>query len=315
MNTNKQDRGAVREFLQESEPEESQAAPENTVDKAAVFEFVRSLGERLAKGEFDLPPFPDSALRVREALQDPDVDIGKISNLVLSEPALTARLLRMANSAALRRGPMEITDIKMAISRIGLDMVQNAAVSFAAREAFKSPPGGLLSRELDLMRRHSIRVATIAYVLARNTRNPLKPDEAMLAGLLHTVGKFYILTRADEFPTLFADRETLQDLMAQWHTGVARAIVESWEFPEGIAIAVDEQELLDRDAYLPPEITDYVLLGNLLALSSGAAVPEQKYLLEANGSISRLKLNPESLRDLMLEHEDAIESMCQAMSG
>lgn len=52
------------------------------------FEFVKQLGKELAKNDFDLPPFPDTALRVQEALSDPDVSIDKLTGIVLSEPAL-----------------------------------------------------------------------------------------------------------------------------------------------------------------------------------------------------------------------------------
>lgn len=122
----------------------------NTSDPA--FEFVKRLGEELASNDFDLPPFPDTALRVREALSDPDVSIETLSNIVLSEPALTARLLRMANSAMMRRGTLEISDVKTAMSRVGLDMVQNAAVSLAANEAFHASDGSPLREHLDKTR-------------------------------------------------------------------------------------------------------------------------------------------------------------------
>ena len=277
-----------------------------------TFEFVKHLAEELAEGNFDLPPFPDTALRVQESMQDPDVSIAKIANLVLSEPALTARLLRMANSAMLRRGPMEITDIKAAISRIGLDMVQNAAVSFAAREAFHAPAGSKLKDELDATRRHSIKVAALAYTLASKVKHLIKPDEAMLAGLLHTVGKFYILTRAEEFPELFSDAQALQDLLDQWHTSVARAIVESWGFPEQIAQAVDEYELIDRDKFMPADVTDFVLVANLLSQTSDG---DQANLLEDIPSLSRLKMSPESVKTLIDESQEEISSMTQALSG
>jgi HD-like signal output (HDOD) protein len=278
------------------------------------FEFVKQLGRELAKGDFDLPPFPDTALRVREAVSDPEVSIEKVSNIVLSEPALTARLLRMANSAMLRRGTMEITDIKTAVSRIGLDMVQNAAVSFAAREAFRAPKGSPLYSQLEQTRKHSIEVAAISYVLASKFRHLVKPDEAMLAGLLHAVGIFYILTRANDFPALFADEAALQDLLSQWHTGVARAIVESWGFPEQIAQAVDEHELLDRDRFLAPEVTDFVIVANIVAAVDAEEITELAALQDLP-SLSRMKMDSTALAELLQASEEEIRSMTQAMSG
>ena len=279
-----------------------------------AFEFVKRLGEELACNDFDLPPFPDTALRVREALSDPDVSIDTLSNIVLSEPALTARLLRMANSAMIRRGPLEITDVKTAMSRVGLDMVQNAAVSLAANEAFQVADGSPLREHLDKTRKHSIKVCAVAYALAKRVKISGKPDEAMLAGLLHAIGKFYILTRADDFPELFANAEALEGLLNEWHTGVGRAIVESWGFPEEIVGAVDEYELLDREKLGPADIADIVIVANLIANADEEQTTEQLELDQVP-SVLRMKIDGETVRNFMLESDAEIRSMTQALAG
>jgi len=277
-------------------------------------EFVKRLGEELARNDFDLPPFPDTALRVKEALSDPEVSIETLSNIVLSEPTLTARLLRMANSAMMRRGPLEITDVKTAMSRIGLDMVQNAAVSLAANEAFHAPDGSPLREHLDKTRKHSIKVCAIAYALAKKVKISGKPDEAMLAGLLHAIGKFYILTRAGDFPELFANSEALEGLLNEWHTGVGRAIVESWGFPEEIADAVDEYELVNREKIGQADIADIVIVANLLAKADEEQTTEQLEL-DQIPSVLRMKINGKAIRNLIQESDEEISSMTQALAG
>jgi len=285
----------------------------NTTSDPA-FEFVKRLGEELARNDFDLPPFPDTALRVREALSDPDVSIDTLSSIVLSEPALTARLLRMANSAMMRRGPLEITDVKTAMSRVGLDMVQNAAVSLAANEAFHAADGSPLREHLDKTRKHSIKVCALAYALAKRVKIAGKPDEAMLAGLLHAIGKFYILTRADDFPELFANAAALDGLLNEWHTGVGRAIVESWGFPEEIVDAVDEHELLDREKLGQADIADIVIVANLLANADEEQTTEQLEL-DQLPSVLRMKIDGETVWNLMQESDEEIRSMTQALAG
>jgi putative nucleotidyltransferase with HDIG domain len=285
----------------------------NTTSDPA-FEFVKRLGEELARNDFDLPPFPDTALRVREALNDPDVSIDTLSSIVLSEPALTARLLRMANSAMMRRGPLEITDVKTAMSRVGLDMVQNAAVSLAANEAFHASDGSPLREHLDKTRKHSIKVCALAYALAKKVKITGKPDEAMLAGLLHAIGKFYILTRADDFPELFDNTEALEGLLNEWHTGVGRAIVESWGFPEEIVDAVDEHELLDRENLGQADIADIVIVANLLANADEEQTTEQLELDQVP-SVLRMKIDGETVRNIMQESDEEIRSMTQALAG
>jgi len=276
-----------------------------------AFEFVRQLGQDLAAGEFDLPPFPDTPLRVRECINDPDSDIPKLAAVVASEPALAARLLRMANSAMMRRGPIEVTDINTAISRIGMAMVQNVAMSFAAREAFKAPAHSLCIKELGALRQRSAQVASLSYVLGKNYRFNGRPEEAMLAGLLHTVGKLYIVMKAADHPDLFTDRETLNGLISQWHTGIARAIVESWEFPESVAQGVDEQELDERDRIATADLSDILYIANLLTPSGLRAAAD----LGDIDALARLRTKPEDLAALLAESEEEVQSMSQALGS
>ena len=273
--------------------------------------FVRQLGQELAAGEFDLPPFPDTALRVQRCVNDPDSDIQSLAAIVATEPALAARLMRMANSAMMRRGPMEVTDIATAISRVGMTMVQNAAVSFAAREAFKCPAGSVCLDDLTTLRKHSIKVAALSYVIAKNCKYCGKPDEAMLAGLLHAVGKLYIFTKAADHEELFSDRSVLESNLAQWHTGVARAIVESWNFPERIATGVDEQEVVDRDRIGSADLSDVLYISNIIARAGVKAAPALGDL----DALARLRTDAASLAELLEENSEAIQEMEEALTA
>ncbi len=283
-------------------------------DKAA-FEFVKELAHELAKKDFDLPPFPDTALRVKEAVSDPDISVSKLSGIVMSEPNLVARLLMMANSVAMRRGPIQVTDTRTAISRVGLDMVRNLAVSFAAREAFHAEPGSPLMHRLEQTRHHSIEVSAIAYVLARRLRRSVRPDEAMLAGLLHAVGKFYIFTRVEAFPELFGDDKKLEELTDQWGAGVGRAIVESWGFDEAISKAVDEYDVLERDPSKPSDLTDFVLMGNLIAKRDFQIDPKSLDDLADVPSLARMRLDLETLKKVLSDSSEDIESLVHTMKG
>mgnify|MGYP003133049756 CR=1 FL=1 len=273
--------------------------------------FLRQLGIDLESGDFDLPPFPDTAMKVQRCVSDPNSDIQSLATIVAMEPALAARLMRMANSAMMRRGPMEVTDIKTAISRVGMEMVLNAAVSFAAREAFTCPPGAACSKDLDALRNRCVEVASFSYVLAAGSPYTGKPDEAMLAGLLHAVGKLYILIKAADHPELFSDRRTLETLIGKWHSGVARAIVETWGFPDSIAVGVDEQELKDRDRLLRADLSDILYISNLLA-RAGVESAAQLGDLDA---LARLRMNAEQLVALLDSNEEQIRSMIAALKG
>ena len=273
-------------------------------------QFMQQLAVDLQKGEFELPPFPDTAIRVQRCVRDPNSDNQTLAAIVATEPALAARLMRMANSAMMRRGPIEVTDIPTAISRVGMDMVQNAAVSFAAREAFKAPKGSPCIEDLVRLRKISITVAAICYIMAKHSGGETNPDEAMLAGLLNSVGKFYIFTQSSDHPALFTDRKALDQLLAQWHTGVARAIVESWSFPDSIAHAVDEQELKERDRRVPADLSDLLFVGNLLGRAGIGAAAHLGDL----DALARMGMDAETLHTMLCENEEEIQSLVSAMT-
>lgn len=278
--------------------------------RSPAYSFVRELGVALAAEEFELPPFPDTALRVQQCVNDPNCDIQQLTAIVANEPTLAARLLRMANSAMMRRGPMEVTDLHSAIARVGMAMVQNLAVAYAARAAFQCPPGNPSMEELNALRRHSVKVGTISYVLGKYCPFGGKPEEAMLAGLLHAVGKFYIYTRAAEFPELFQDRTALNGIVTRWHTGVARAIVEAWGFPETVAHGVDEQEVKARHRAGAADLSDVLFIANLLTRAGFKAAAQLGEL----DALARLRTRPADLAALLESHEEEITSMVDALT-
>src|SRR5690349_12473126 len=97
----------------------------------AAFQFVAELAAEVSRGRVELPAFPDVATRVRKALADENVSPEHITRVVGSEAGLAARVMTLANSAALNRGGKNITELKTAINRIGQNNVRTAAVAFA----------------------------------------------------------------------------------------------------------------------------------------------------------------------------------------
>ena len=278
----------------------------------AGFEFVTKLGQELTHQSFDLPPFPENMLRVREALKDPDISINSVTQVIQSDPLLTIRLLRMANSAMLRRGPVEIIDLKMAISRLGMDMVRNTSMAMAMDQTFMVAKSSPVYHTIEETRIHSSRVGALSYLLAKRYKPQLGTDEAMLAGLVHDIGKFYILTRAADQPALFEDPQIMNSLLQDWHPGVGRAIIETWGFSEAIAVATDEHECLEREHIGSADITDIVIVANRLAYLDTCDSDGQQALAQLP-SFSKVGIVPGELEVILEESEEEITSMTAAL--
>jgi HD-like signal output (HDOD) protein len=280
---------------------------------AAAFEFVKLLATELSGGKIDLPSFPDVAIRVRKALADERTSVEQVVRIVGSEPALAARLLKMANSATLNRSGKPVTELRTAIARMGHNMVRSAAISFAMAQIRAGAQLKGLEKPLEALWRHSTYVAAFCYVLAKNhTRR--NPDEAFLAGLLHGVGRLYILTRADRHAALFADPEALEQVQREWQANVGKAILENWEMSDDLVLAVAEQDDVGRAHDGPADLADVLICANMMA-----AYFEQPADLELNmqgvSSFQRLGLDAATGARVLAECRGEIEALRQALGG
>ncbi|MCS6948075.1 MAG: HDOD domain-containing protein, partial [Steroidobacteraceae bacterium] len=88
-----------------------------------AFQFVKELAAELSAGKIELPSFPDIAMRVQRVLTDDNVSPERVVRVVGSEPALVARIMSMANSAALNPSGRQISDLRTAVTRLGFDML------------------------------------------------------------------------------------------------------------------------------------------------------------------------------------------------
>ena len=277
------------------------------------FEFVSNLGSELNSGNLEIPAFPDSAVRIKNALADPEVTADHVARVVGSDPIFSARILKVANSAMVNGAGIRITDIRMAITRMGFKMAYNTAVAIAVDQLLHSSPVEELRPYLEDLWRHSMKVGALSYVIARKLTK-LNPDEAMLAGLLHDIGKYYILTRSAEYPVLFSEPGMLDDIMRKWHTGVGRKILEAWNFSENIAIAADEHETLDRMHFGPATLTDVVLVANLFAHNEDPNhLPDLDW--EQVPTLKRLELTSDLAYEIIEESSDEVQSIIQALDS
>jgi HD-like signal output (HDOD) protein len=215
-------------------------------DSSAAFAFVTELAKEVSSGKVELPSFPDVAVRVRKVLADEAVANEQIARIVGSDAGLAARVLTLSNSAALNRTGKPVADLKTAINRIGHNNVRTAAVSFAIAQLRRASELRNIAPDLERVWKEATLVAALAYSIG--SRCQINADESMLAGLLHNVGKLYILARANRHGHLFRDPPALAQVMRDWHANVGKAIVENWGFPEHIAEAIGEHENIDRHA-------------------------------------------------------------------
>ena len=237
---------------------ENRAMP-NTV----VFAFVKALATELSQGQVELPSVPDVVLKLQKTLSDDTVSNDTVVRVVGSEPMLAGKLMSMANSAALNSSGRKIADLRMAVARVGFNIVRSAALSFVVEQLKRSSEYKHLEGPLDALWKNSVQIAALSHVIARRFSS-LNGDTALLAGLMCNVGRIYILTRASKHPTLVADPLTYNSIVRDWHANVSKALLENWRVADEIVDAVAGHEDLDRDQRGPVTLTDVLSLATLV---------------------------------------------------
>ncbi len=248
--------------------------------RALTAALVEKLESSLAGGELELPSLPEVALKIRRALADDNVSVTEVARLLGSDPALAARTLRIANSALFYRGSRPITSLNGAVSQLGYKMVRNVALSFAAQQVFIGYGSRPLRDLVSAVWRHSVHAAVVAHMLAR-VRTKLNADEAFLAGLLHEVGKLYIVMRAKDNVEVLASDPGFQSVLTAWHPRVGRAVIEAWDLPPDLAAAVGDHESCSLEAPDPPTMTAVVAVANYLVEHSEAACADAEFHAKA----------------------------------
>ncbi len=225
----------------------------------------------IAKDLSDETTFPtcfDLVIRLRKALQDPDQTIDQIARLISIEPLIPLRLIHLANSALYSRG-VEVKDAKAAIQRLGLRHVRSAAMAIAMTQLLNSKDMVVFGELPQQLWDHSLRAACAAQVIARRMTR-INPDEAMLAGLVHDLGAFYLLYRFSQYEELRQRPDTTRFLVARWHESIGHSLLMALGIPEEIA-----QAMLDHDTprplpHPPNNLSDLVYVANILAGSRSA---------------------------------------------
>ncbi|MCZ2108956.1 MAG: HDOD domain-containing protein [Dehalococcoidia bacterium] len=191
-----------------------------------------------------LPPLPAVDLRVMQVAQDPRSSASDLAIVVSSDPGLSARILRIVNSAAYRRS-REITSVQEALVMLGFVQARNIAISGAIAGAYAPNALNALFR-IETFWRHSIAVAFKASELAGRSRR-LDVPSAFTAGILHNIGRlamFYFdpagLDQAvAQAIAQDAPIETMElELLGFDHTEIGDALAAKWKLPEDVRSAI-----------------------------------------------------------------------------
>jgi HD-like signal output (HDOD) protein len=289
---------------------ESKPVETSSESRVSAMAFLAELATEVSKGAVNLPCFPDVVMRIRKALAEPNVSLTEIVRIVGTEPRLAARLLQAANSAAFNPAGKHLTDLRAAITRLGHRPVQSAAMSFAVKQLRLAPALRAISKPLNILWEQSISVAAICQVIARRTK--VSPEEAFLTGLLHGIGRLYIMVRSvGKSDALYQD-PSFVDMIASWHPAIGKAVLENWGFDQHMCDALADQDDHERGGKTEPDLTDVIVVAVELARVLREPGP-RSVDTEGIKSFGRLRLTAQNCTEILKHAEHQLGSLHAAL--
>jgi len=222
-------------------------------------EVQRNLIKAIDRDALFLPTLPEVALKIRLAAEDTEISIAALSKVIGSDTALSARLIKVANSPLLRPN-FEVSDVITAVRRLGVNYTCNLAIGLVVEQMFHAK-SEVVEQKMREIWKQSLQVAGISYSLCQNYTQ-LKPDQATLAGLVHLIGVLPILTYAEDHFDLLADPVSLNHVIDNIHPVIGERLLRSWDFPEPLACVPAKFQDLTRVSRSP----DYVDLVQVAAV-------------------------------------------------
>lgn len=224
------------------------------------------LTDRINNDTLVLPTLPEIAVRVRQAADDPEINLMQMADVISHYPALAARMIKVANSAFMGRS-VKVNTLNQAVTRIGLRQIKNIATAMAMEQLFVSN-NKLIKTYMDKAWQKTLKVAcqaitTMDFYLRVNKHTSLNKDTITLASLVFNIGVLPILTEAERHPEVFANPSFLAHAIQKLGGKIGGAIMREWEFTDEF---VEVAESWANPNYRPEHVcyVDFIRVGAIV---------------------------------------------------
>ena len=269
--------------------------------------FIEIIEEQLRSSNVRLPVFNTTAMRVQQEIAQADPDIRLIEKLIVSDQSLTAKVLSVSNSS-FYKGLTQVDTVRNAIVRLGINEVSNIVMMVTHENNFRSKDPfvhGIMRK----LWRHSVGCGMGSNWLAKKCALHGLAHEAFFAGLLHDVGKLFILTVIDDLKNsenfdIRPSDSLLVEAINSLHTNHGYSLMVQWNLPEKYCHIVRDH----HQAPFDPEdsLQALVRLANKACRKLGIGMDaEPSLVLAATAEAEALKLSEVDLARMQIMLEDS----------
>jgi len=260
----------------------------------------------------DLPTIPSVAKKIVKALANPNTNTNELNKLISTDQALSARLLKIANSA-MYYCQREITTLTMAMSRIGFASLKSIVVAVSTKEIYKT-----FGESEKMLWEHSVGVSIACQTLAQ-ALGGFKADEVFTGGLMHDIGKTLlnnkdpkkygqVFEKVHEGGMTFVDAE--QEIYGFTHAEVGSLLISKWNLPEILTEGIRIHHTLGTEQETPLAECKTAALINLadlicMQLGIGYKQPVNGFNLSDTASAKYFSMSEEKLESFINETDTA----------
>ncbi|WP_293004772.1 HDOD domain-containing protein [Nitrosomonas sp.] len=284
------------------------------MEKSAI---LGVLAAEVEQGRLIFPTSATAAIKIKEKLEDPDCSIDSVVRLIQAEPLLSTKVVAIANSVVFNRSGRKITDVRSAVTLIGMRTVRNLATAVVVQQLVASLAK---SEQVTQLWKHSAYVAALAQVIARRVTRQ-DPETAMFAGMIHEISWFYLLAREKYYPGLIdesmasswnSDEELEDDSELNCEITIGTAILKALSVPD---LVLENITYLWQGylAFPPSSLGDTLLIANQLApVKSPFALPSDQKGCDACANVDLLT-DDVTLSDILKDSEDEVRLLTEAL--
>ncbi len=286
-------------------------SPTTETGQDSFDELLDAIVDKLEKQEFDLPTLPQVANRVLALTTDPEADASQLTSLIQQDPVLTAKIFQTSNSAG-SGANRKIESLSQAVAWLGFNTVAGTAYALSVQAGVFDVRG--YDQEVKGLWTHALATGFYGKAIAGHIGE--NPDTAFLCGLLHDIGKPFVVHTVNQHQQHTSTRlpwTVMLSLFKDSSKEVGRQLAMEWEFPDPVKEAI---HLYADHAYhrasAPTNSTVITNLAHHLATHFVDPQDLSENTLRALPVIQVLKL-PKDAMDALLGQQDTIRTQINTM--
>ena len=261
---------------------------------------VNHLYRNLMDQSISLPSLPSVADRIQKIYQGKSTSLDAMVNVLLSYPDVSRKINNVARCPR-DTGLSAVEKIRYSIKHLGILKVYCLVMTYAVGRLVKRLPSERMQRVSSFWD-HSLNVAAISRILAKQKLRSSSPDLAMLAGLIHGIGVVVIDDRLLQHHELMLDHLEIDHAIQVMRPEISSLLLRKWDFDDALITVVEECGKWSRDHEGPADLCDLVLVANYYGMLHG----------DQNQSLPRASEIP-AIEKLGITPEDGIEAIKEAV--